>query len=114
MLPADARLRSSAEFRSAMRSGIRSGRRTVVVHVALTGDARRMAGFAVSKAVGGAVTRNRVKRRLRAVMQSRLSALPEGTSVVLRALPPAADASFATLEGDVDGALRHAMSKVGR
>ncbi len=60
------------------------------------------------------MVRNRVKRRLRAVMRSRLDTLPEGTSVVVRALPAAADASFATLEADVDGALRHAMSKVSR
>nr|WP_082227317.1 ribonuclease P protein component [Demequina rhizosphaerae] len=114
MLPADARLRSSADFRSAMRSGVRSGRRTIVVHVALTGDARRMAGFAVSKAVGGAVTRNRVKRRLRAITATRLDGLPEGTSVVIRALPAAATATFAELESDVDGALRQAVAKATR
>ncbi len=97
-----------------MRSGTRSGRRTVVVHVALTGNAERIAGFAVSKAVGGAVVRNRVKRRLRAIMAARLDALPEGAAIVVRALPPAADATFSSLEADVDGALRHAMSKAAR
>ncbi|WP_439644655.1 ribonuclease P protein component [Demequina maris] len=97
-----------------MRSGVRSGRRTVVVHVALTGDARRMAGFAVSKAVGGAVIRNRVKRRLRAITASRLDDLPAGTSVVIRALPAAATATFAELETDVDGALRQAVAKAAR
>ncbi len=60
------------------------------------------------------MVRNRVKRRLRAIMSPRLAALPAGSSVVVRALPPAAAASFATLEADVDGALRHAMSKAGR
>ncbi|WP_439645077.1 ribonuclease P protein component [Demequina soli] len=97
-----------------MRSGVRSGRRTIVVHVALTGNADRMAGFAVSKAVGGAVVRNRVKRRLRAIMSTRLEDVPAGSLVVLRALPPAADASFSDLEADVDGALRHALAKAAR
>jgi ribonuclease P protein component len=97
-----------------MRLGARSGRRTVVVYVALTGDARRMAGFAVSKAVGGAVVRNRVKRRLRAILSGRLSSLPDGAAVVVRALPPAATASFDDLARDVDLALSQAAAKAAR
>lgn len=97
-----------------MRLGARSGRHTVVVYVALTGDARRMAGFAVSKAVGGAVVRNRVKRRLRAILSGRLSSLPDGAAVVVRALPPAATASFDELARDVDLALSQATAKAAR
>lgn len=97
-----------------MRGGVRAGRRTLVVHIALTGDAERMAGFAVSKAVGGAVVRNRVKRRLRALMGDRLELLPTGARVVVRALPPAADADFATLAGDLDGAMASASRKAAR
>lgn len=97
-----------------MRGGARAGRRTLVVHIALTGDAERMAGFAVSKAVGGAVVRNRVKRRLRALMGDRLELLPTGARVVVRALPPAADADFATLAGDLDGAMASASRKAAR
>lgn len=97
-----------------MRQGARSGRRTVVVYVATTGDASRMAGFAVSKAVGGAVIRNRVKRRLRAIVAAALGDLPDGTTVVVRALPAAASASFSQLEGDVRGALAQAAAKAAR
>jgi len=83
------------------------------VHVALTGDAKSIAGFAVSKAVGGAVVRNRVKRRLRAIMADALSTLPSGTKVVVRALPPAAVATFGELDADVRGAVGQALVKVG-
>lgn len=86
----------------------------MVVHVALTGDARRMAGFAVSRAVGGAVIRNRVKRRLRAAMASRVAQLPPGTAVVVRALPASATATFDELQRDLDGALHQALAKVTR
>lgn len=95
-----------------MRGGVRSGRRTIVVHMALTGDASRMAGFAVSKAVGGAVVRNRVKRQLRAITFARLDSLPAGTRLVIRALPAAATASFAQLSEDVADALAGAARKV--
>jgi len=95
-----------------MRNGSRAGRNTVVVHIALTGDATRMAGFAVSKAVGGAVVRNRVKRRLRAIMAAILSTLPEGARVVVRALPGSATATFGELDAEVRGAVGQALAKV--
>ena len=63
------------------------------------------AGFVVSKAVGGAVVRNRVRRRLRHLMRSRLNRLPDGTDVVVRATPAAADRTYAGLGADLDGAL---------
>lgn len=51
----------------------------------------------VSKAVGGAVTRSRVKRRLRHQAVPLVDSLPAGTAVVLRALPAAAAAGSAEL-----------------
>jgi ribonuclease P protein component len=63
------------------------------------------AGFVVSKAVGGAVVRNRVRRRLRHLMRSRLGLLPDHTDVVVRALPSAANRTYAALGADLDGAL---------
>ncbi|APU18054.1 ribonuclease P protein component [Actinoalloteichus sp. GBA129-24] len=63
-------------------------------------------GFVVSKAVGDAVVRHRVSRRLRHVFRARLAALPPGTDVVVRALPPAAASTSEQLAADVDRALR--------
>ena len=48
-------------------------------------------GFVVSKAVGAAVTRNLVKRRLRHLARERTALLPRESMVVVRALPGAAD-----------------------
>lgn len=69
-------------------------------------DGRPRVGFVVSKAVGGAVVRNRVSRRLRHLVRDRLDALAPGTSLVVRALPPAAAASSKELADDLDAALR--------
>ena len=63
-------------------------------------------GFVVSRAVGGAVVRNRVARRLRHLVRSRLQQLPPGTLLVIRALPPAATATSAELAMDLDAVLR--------
>ena len=62
-------------------------------------------GFVVSKAVGPAVTRNLVKRRLRHLCRERAGSLPPGSLLVLRALPPAAEASYADLATELDRCL---------
>ncbi len=54
-------------------------------------------GLIVSRAVGNAVVRNRVKRRLRHQVKPLLERLPAGTTIALRAQPAAADASSAEL-----------------
>lgn len=63
----------------------------------------------MSKAVGGAVVRNKVKRRLRHLMRERVDLLPPGSLVVVRALPGAGDADHAQLAQDLDAALRRLL-----
>ena len=111
MLPGRARLTRSQDFTAAMRGGRRAGRPLVVVHLRpaaaadadSTGPAR--VGFITSKAVGNAVVRNQVRRRLRHVVAARLGSLPPGALLVLRATPAAAGATSAQLGEDVDRAL---------
>ncbi len=102
-----------------IRRGRRAGSATVVVHVvhrggsSATGPAR--AGLVVSRAVGNAVTRNHVKRRLRHLLRERLPALPAGSMLVVRALPPAGAASSTELAADLDATLaRLARGKEAR
>lgn len=59
-------------------------------------------GFTVSKQVGGAVQRNRIKRRLRAAVQHTSSEhARSGFDYVLIARRPALDADFAILISDL-------------
>lgn len=69
-------------------------------------------GFIVSKAVGNAVSRNRVKRRLREIMRVRLDSLDPGALLVVRALPHAAEADFAVLESEVTMLIGKAQKKL--
>lgn len=62
-------------------------------------------GFIVSKQVGGAVTRNTVRRRLKAVCAEALPAVRPGSDVVIRALPSAATAKYAALHREVSRCL---------
>ena len=62
-------------------------------------------GVIVARNVGKAVVRNRVRRRIKAVGWE-LAREVSGLDVVVRALPSAADAPFADLEGEVRAAVR--------
>ena len=80
----------------------------MVVHLLLEEPAqasKARAGFVVSKAVGNAVVRNRVRRRLRHLVRPLLAELDPGAAIVVRALPSAAAATFGDLAGDLEAAL---------
>ncbi|MBX9424140.1 MULTISPECIES: ribonuclease P protein component [Streptomyces] len=118
MLPTENRLRRREDFATAVRRGRRAGRPLLVVHLRsgatnphAPGESASpaRAGFVVSKAVGGAVVRNQVKRRLRHLVRDRLSELPPGSLVVVRALPGAGDADHAQLARDLDAALQRLL-----
>jgi ribonuclease P protein component len=103
-------MRTSEDFSTTVRHGVKVGRTHLVVHVLpdATRAAEPQVGFVVSRAVGSAVVRNLVKRRLRHLMQSHVDQLPAGCRVVVRALPPAGDAPAATLAADLEAALQRA------
>ncbi|RHW26385.1 ribonuclease P protein component [Nocardioides immobilis] len=112
MLPADHRLTRPEQFRRAVKAGRRSGARTLVTHLAVGDDAaagRARIGFVVSKAVGPAVVRNKVKRRLRHAARARTALLPGGALLVVRAQPAAAAASYEELVADLDRCLDRSL-----
>ncbi|WP_300081504.1 ribonuclease P protein component [Propioniciclava sp.] len=111
MLPADARLRTAEEFRSVVRGGVRVAKPTLVVHALAKPGPPSRAGFVVSKAVGNAVTRNRVKRQLRHLAAARLDAEDvRSVDLVVRALPAAASGR---LGDDFAAAWGTALARLG-
>lgn len=94
-----------------MRAGVSSARGTIVVKVAHVEGGRTLVGLVVSKAIGGAVVRNAVKRRLRAIVSEMMEALPPGRAILVRALPSAAGATYGALKKDVQEATRSALKK---
>ncbi|WP_067816784.1 ribonuclease P protein component [Actinomadura kijaniata] len=116
MLPSGHRMRRRDEFTLAVRRGRRAGRPTVVVHllrrdaeadpaVGAVADTPPLVGFIVSKAVGNAVVRNRVQRRLRHLARAYLDRLPGGSLLVVRANPRAGTARHDELAADLESAL---------
>lgn len=122
MLPKHQRIRTTAQFSDTQRSGSRFGNRNVVVSANIRpviGDDPR-AGFIVSKAVGNAVTRNVVKRRLRAIVTELfdrdfgIEVADGSVDLVVRALPASASASFDELREAATHAVRGALRKYMR
>lgn len=75
---------------------------------------RRRMGLAVSKNVGKAVTRNKVKRRFRQLAGSKEDLLPSSCDLVMRAKPSAATATYKQLDEQVDRLFRDLMRKTGK
>ncbi len=69
-------------------------------------------GFVVSRRVGSAVVRNRVRRRLREVVRRHQAEFPTGWDVVLVARPAIAQAAFAEIERALVQALARARSSL--
>jgi ribonuclease P protein component len=91
--PRRERLTSSREFDFVFEHGRRAAGQAFICYVA-EGQGRKM-GMAVSRKVGGAVTRNRVKRYIREVYRHERAALREGMRMVVVAKPAAAKLTFA-------------------
>ena len=100
MLPRRLRMHNSKDFQRTTRRGIRASRPTLVVHAVpvigvgserdVLGRSGPRIGFVVSGALGNAVTRNRVRRRLRHLAATHVAETPAGMDLVVRALPRAA------------------------
>jgi len=66
-------------------------------------------GFVVGRRTGGAVVRNRLRRRLRHLLAERYGELPAGSYTVLRALPGAEALSYAELAAEISRLLRRVL-----
>lgn len=95
MLPSRARLRRGVEMHTVTRRGVRARRDDLTVHLLpaqafardhpALGTAPSRAAVVVGRAAGGAVQRNRLRRRVRHSLLEVFPQLPAGSQLVIRA-----------------------------
>jgi ribonuclease P protein component len=108
VLPARHRMTRSTDFGATVSQGVRAVQPDLVVHALRSADSADgpRIGLVVSKAVGSAVQRHRVSRRLRHVARTVMDELEPSDRIVIRALPSSRHAISARLEQELRTALR--------
>ena len=97
--PKSRRLTKASEYERVKRDGFtRRGKLLMLNVVAVENSGPCRAGFIASRRVGGAVVRNRVRRRLREIVRQHQHELREGFWIVLVGRGDAADANYRALE----------------
>jgi ribonuclease P protein component len=92
------RLTAPADFTRCYRHGERLRTRYFTVYAYRRGQGIVRFGLAVGKAIGTAVVRNRVKRRLRELFRRHKALVPGGYDLFVRAAPASASAPYAALQ----------------
>ena len=104
----ESRLRERERFEQVRRKGSCWTDRLIVLCALPNGLPRSRFGFSVSRRVGNAVVRNRLKRRLREVVRLQHQGIAVGWDVVFIARPPIARADYREIERAVGRLLRQA------
>ena len=112
MLARANRVVRAEDFRATVRKGARVSTEHALLYVrASTPESPTRYGFIVSKAVGNAVSRNLVRRRLRAIGRELLSANGSGRDIVIRAREGISDISWASLHKEISEGVERSGGK---
>lgn len=111
--PRNSRLLKHADFQAVYRQGKkRISGNVIAFYLERADGAGPRIGFTVGKVLGGAVERNRIRRRMRAAVRHRLAEFSRSLDVVLHPRKSVLDLEFAALEKEIGG-LFAALEKAG-
>ncbi len=97
-------LRRGSDFRTVVRDGIRLSGRRMVLYVLASEQGVRV-GFAVGRATGGAVRRNRVRRQLKEAWRTLERKVQQACDVVIVARPSTEGLRTQELRTEMEGLL---------
>ncbi|NOZ05582.1 MAG: ribonuclease P protein component [Chloroflexi bacterium] len=102
------RLRRSADIQRVLREGKSWANRCLVLYAARRTGGHNRHAFVTGKRLGNAVTRNRLKRRMRAIVAKRLDDMEDGWDMVFIVRRGAVKEDFSQNVAAVDQLLRRA------
>lgn len=108
MLAKENRLRANKDFSRVYKKGKKTVGKTLVIYYIENGGAQSRYGFSVSRRIGNAVVRNRVKRRLREAVRRTATDHRPGYDYILVARSASLDAAAREIEKDILAARREA------
>ena len=91
-----------SDFARLQQDGASRGGLLLSVRVVRNGLECSRFGFSTGRKIGTAVARNRVRRRLRAILAALAPRLDRGWDVLVVARPPSVDASYPDLAGSLE------------
>jgi len=100
-LPHEWRLVRRAEFEAVYRGGRRRTSATFVIFLRPNGSEKTRFGMSVKKALGNAVARNRIRRRVREALRLHREEIVPGWDVVIHPNRAAGTMEFAKLEAEL-------------
>jgi ribonuclease P protein component len=99
--PREARLVRRGEFDAVYRAGKRRSSSHFTVFFRANELPQSRFGVSIKKALGGAVMRNRIRRRLREIVRCHRREIPAGWDIVIHPKNAVAKAPFAALTADL-------------
>ena len=96
----------SADFEAVYRAGGRKASGQFVLFFRANGADSSRFGSSVKKAIGGAVVRNRIRRRIREIIRRNRGEIPSGWDVVIHPRRSVAQSAFVPLEAELIGLMR--------
>ena len=103
------RLVRGAEFDAVYRNGRRRSSRQFTVFFASNGLGESRFGMSVGRALGGAVVRNRIRRRVREILRLDRGEIPSGWDIIVHPRASVAGAEFAPLREELIALLRNSI-----
>lgn len=101
-------LRRRADFEAISRHGRAHSNPILVLRTLRTERGETRLGLSTPRAVGGAVDRNRLRRRLRELVRERIGRIGPGWDLLLIARPASRQATYAELGAALDALLGRA------
>lgn len=104
--PREARLVRRGEFDAVYRAGKRRSSSHFTVFFRANQLPVSRFGFSIKKALGGAVVRNRIRRRIREIVRCHRMEIPMGWDIVIHPKSSVGRAEFAGLTADLVGLMK--------